>query len=249
MLLGAGTNSDLSRRISLWQERVFKSTIQQVSTEKLRSQRHEPHHMKLRSRDTRPALAEVSGNPCSKKRKASATMTDGPSKKHGKKAVMDEGVEALAQHSGRARPRKNQQCDGDEDEHMDQPVPRRPVRRPPKNVEPVTSHGATMPFRPAFPPPETPRRGSVSPSKGGRSPVKRGQLTIYQPVTEVAIDMDYLSRCDPAVHLTTFRQLKKECNKVSSFVGDLFEKLQKIPDGLIPLTLEVFFIQSITRAC
>ena len=249
MLLGAGKNPDLSRRISLWQERVFKSTLQQVSTGQLRSQRHEPHHMRLRSRDTRPALAEVSGNPCSRKRKASMTMADGPSKKHGKKAVMDEGVEELVQRPARGRPRKNQQYDRDEDEHMDQPVARRPPGRPPKNVEPVISREATMPVRPAFPPPETPRRGSISPSKGSRSPTKRGQLTLYKPVSEVAIDMKYLSRCDPAVQLTDFEQLKRGGKKVSSLVDALFEKLQHIPDGLIPLALEVFFIQSITRAC
>ena len=248
MPLGPCENSDLSRRIGLWQESVFKSTLQQVSTGQLRSQRYEPHHMKLRSRDTRPALAKISGNPYSKKRKASTTTVDGPSKKGGKKAVMDKGVEELVQRPTRGRPRnKNQQYDRDKDEHQDQPVARRPPGRPSKNSEPVISHEATMPFRPTFPPPETPRRGSISPSKGGRSPVKKGQLTIYQPVSEAAIDMEYLRRCDPAVQLTDFQQLKEERKDAPPPVNALFKKLQYIPSGPIPLALEVFFIHSITR--
>ena len=203
--------------------------------------------MKLRSGDTRPALAEVLGNHYSKKRKASASMADAPAKKNGKKAVTDDNVEEIARRPGLGRLRKNQQDDRDEDEDVEQPGSRRPGR-PAKKREPVASREVTIPFRTDVPPSEPSRSGSISPSKGSRSPSKRGQLTVYKSIPEAAIDMYYLSRCNPAVQLTGFRQLKEDRSGVSSLVTDLFEKLQNIPHGLIPLTLKVFFIHSITRA-
>ena len=80
MLWGAGEQSELFTRIDRWKQEVVKSKIQQSPTQ-ARSQKYEAHHMKLRSRETRPALAEVSGNSYSRKRKASAIMADAPLKK------------------------------------------------------------------------------------------------------------------------------------------------------------------------
>lgn len=60
--------------------------------------------MKLHSRDTRPALAEVLGNPYSKKRKAFATMIDTPARKSGNKAAMNEYAEGVTQCPRRGRP-------------------------------------------------------------------------------------------------------------------------------------------------
>ena len=239
MLRGSSKHSDLSDRISHWREEVFTSTIRQGSTGILRSQEHEPHHMKLRSR-SRPALAEVSGNHYSKKRKASASMADIPAQKHGTKALVNDCVEEVARRPGPGRPRKNQQYNRDEDEDVEQPGPRRPGR-PAKNRAPITTREVTRPFRTGFPPPEPSRRGSISPSKGSRSPSKRGQLTVYKSISEAAIDMYYLSRCSPAVHLTKFHTLKKLQRGISPLVSELFEKLQNIPSGSIPVALQVPF--------
>ena len=234
MLWGTSKHYDLSDRISQWQEGVFTGTIRQGSIGETRSQEHEPHHMKLRSRDTRLALVEVSGNHYSKKRKASAGMEDV------KKAVTDDCVKKVARRPGPGRPPKNQQYDRDEAKDVEQPQPRRPGR-PAKNREPVTSREVTEPFRTDFPHPELSRRGSISPTKGSQSPSKRGQLTVYKSISEAAIDMHYLSRCSPAVHLTKFHTLKKLQRGILPLVSDLFEKLQNIPSGSIPVALQVPF--------
>lgn len=238
MLLGVRKHSDLTARISHWQEEVFTSISQQASTGQPRSKDHEPHHMKLRSQGTRPALAEISGNPYSKKRKAFPTIANAPPKKQAKKAVMDNSGEEVAPRPGPGRPRKNQKHDGDENEEVEQPVPR-PRGRPAKNIKPVASREVTMPFRNDFPFPESSRRGSASPSKGSRPPGKKGQLTIYKPFSEAAINMRYLSRCDPAVNLTKIHTLIQDQSVLSATVVDLFDKLRDVPHGLIPSALEV----------
>ena len=238
MLWGTSNHSDLSDRISHWQEEVFTSTVRQGSIGKPRSEKHEPYHMTLRPR-SRPALAEVSGNCYSKKRKAS-TMVDVPAKKHGRKEVTNDFVDQVAPRPGPGRPRKIQQYDRDEDEDVEQPKPRRPGR-PAKNREPITSREVTKAFPTDFPLAEPSRPGSISPSKGSRSPTKRGQLTVYKPIQEAAIDMYYLSRCSPAVHLTKFHTMKKFQRGIPPLVSELFEKLQSVPSGSIPVALQVPF--------
>ncbi len=52
--------------------------------------------------------------------------------------------------------------------------------------------------------------------------------------------MEYLSRCDPAVYLTTFSDLRVQGMNVVSAVEELFVKLQQIPYGVILSALEVF---------
>ncbi|KAM0798182.1 hypothetical protein BDR22DRAFT_398740 [Usnea florida] len=234
MLWGTSKHSDLSDRISHWQEEVFTSTIRQGSIGRPRPQENEPYHMTLRPR-SRQVLAEVSGNHYSKKRKAS-TMVDVPAKKHGRKEVTNEFFEEVARRPGPGRPRKIQQDDRDEDEDVEQPKPRRPGR-PAKNREPITSREVTKSFPTDFPLPELSRRGSISPSKGSWSPSKRGQLTVYKPIPEAAIDMYYLSRYSPAVHLTKFHTMKKFQRGIPLLVSELFEKLQSIPSGSIPVAL------------
>ena len=59
-------------------------------------------------------------------------------------------------------------------------------------------------------------------------------------MSEAAIDMDYLSRCDPAVHLITFRELKMEGIGVPLPVDSLFRKLQGVPLGVRLHVLKVF---------
>jgi len=73
----------------------------------------------------------------------------------------------------------------------------------------------------------------------GTSPSKR-QLTLNKPISEASIDMEYLSRCDPAVYLTTFSDLRVQGMNVVSAVEELFVKLQQIPYGVILSALEVF---------
>ena len=237
MLWGASEQSDLFTRIDSWKQEVAKNTLQHTPTQS-RSQKNEAHHMKLRSRDTRPALAEVSGNSYSRKRKASATMADTPPRKYGKKAVMDEKVEESARRPGRGRPPKIRQVDINEEEYVEQSASRR-QGRPANIAESASSHKSSLPSRHEFPPPETPRRGSTSPSKGSRSPSKRAQITLDRLIPEAAIDMKYLSRCNPAVRLTNFRELKQAQKRIPSLVGDLYQNLQDVPLGLIPCALEV----------
>ena len=237
MIRDVGEQFHLFARINRWKQEVVEDAQQQASTQS-RSQQYEAHHMKLRSRDTRPALAEVSGNPYSRKRKAFATMADAPPRKYGKKAVMDEKVEESARRPGRGRPPKTRQVDIHEEEYVEQSASRRQGR--PANVaESASSHKSSLPSRHEFPPPETPRRGSTSPSKGNRSPSKRAQITLDRVIPEAAIDMKYLSRCDPAVRLTNFRELKQAQKRIPSLVGVLYQKLRDVPLGLIPGALEV----------
>ena len=237
MLCSASEHPDFFARIDRWKQEVVKETLQENST-RSRLQKYEAHHMKLRSRDTRPALAEVSGNPYSRKRKASAAMADAPPRKYGKKAVIDEKVEGSARRPGRGRPPKNRQADIHEDEYAEQSVSRR-QGRPANIAESAKSHESSLPSHQEFPLPEAPRRGSTSPSKSNRSPSKRGQITLDRLIPEAAIDMKYLRRCDPAVLLTNFRELKQAQQTIPSLVEDLHQKLRDVPLGLIPSALEV----------
>ena len=238
MLWGASEQSELFTRIDHWKQEVVENTLQRTPTQ-ARSQQYEAHHMKLRSRDTRPALAEVSRNHCSRKRKASPAMADAPSRKYGKKAAMDENVEESTRRPGRGRPPKHRQVDAGEE--FEEQSASYHQGRSANIAESATSYESSLPSRNKFPPPETPRRDSSSPSKGNRSPSKRGQITFDRLVPEAAIDMKYLSRCDPAVHLTNFRKLKQAQKGIPSLVGDLHHQLEDIPLGLIPFALEVCF--------
>ena len=234
MLWGASEQSDLFARIDCWKQEVVENTLQQHPTQ-VRSQHYEAHQMRLRSRGTRPALAEVSRNPDSRKRKAS-TMADAPPKKYGKKAVMDENAEGLAQRPRRGRPPKTQQHDTEA--KMKQSASR-PQCLPANNAELANCREPSLPIRTELPPSIWSPSRPASPRKTGSSPSKRGQITLDKPVSEAAIDMDYLSRCDPAVHLITFRELKLEGIGIPFPVDDLFRKLQGVPRGLIPHALQV----------
>lgn len=225
MIRGADEQPFLFATIDRWRQEVVKDTLQQASTQS-RSHKYEAHHMKLRS-FTRTALAEVSGNPYSRKRKAFGTMADAPPRK-----------EQSAQR-GRGRPRKSREVDINEEEHVEQSASR-PQGRLANIAESADPYESSLPSYHNFPPPETPRRGSSSPSKSNGSPSKRGQPTLDKIVSEAAIDMKYLGRCDPAVHLTNFRLLKQAQERIPSLVGDLYEKLRDVPLGLIPGALEVY---------
>lgn len=230
MLWGA---SDFFARIDRWKQEVVKNTLQQPPTQG-RSQKYEAHHMKLRSR---PALAEVSGNPYSRKRN-SAAMADASPRKYGKKAVIDENAEGVARRSGRGRPPKNRQIDTEEAEPMKQSASR-PQSQSANNAELANSRESSLPIRAEVPSSIWSPSRSASSRKAGTSPSKKGQITLDKPMSEAAIDMDYLSRCDPAVHLITFRELKLEGIEIPSPVDDLFRKLQGVPIGLIPDALKV----------
>ena len=237
MLCGASEQSDFFARIDRWKQEVVKNTLQQPPTQS-RSQKYEAHHMKLRSRDTRPALAEVSGNPYSRKRKASAAMADAPPRKYGKKAVMDENAEGVARRPGRGRPPKKRQIDTKGAVPMKQSASR-PQGQSANNPELANSREPSLPIRAELPPSIWSPSRSASLREAGTSPSKKGQITLDKPISEAAIDMDYLSRCDPAVHLITFRELKIEGIEIPSPVDDLFRKLQGVPLGLIPHALKV----------
>ena len=234
MLWGAREQSDFLERIDRWKQEVVKNTLQ-LPTQG-RPQKYEAHHMKLRSRDGRPALAKVSGNP-SRKRKASA-MADAPpgNRKYGKKAVMDENAEGVAPRP-RGRPPKVRQIDASV-EPIKQSASRA-QRQSTNNAELARIREPSLPIRTELPPSIWSTSRPASPRKVGTSPSKKGQITLDKPMSEAAIDMDYLSRCDPAVHLITFRELKIEGIGVPSPVDDLFRKLQGVPLGLIPHALKV----------
>ena len=231
MLWGASEQFDFLERIDRWKQEVVNNTLQ-ISTQG-RLQKYEAHHMKLRSRDTRPALAEVSGNPSSRKRKAS-TMADAPPKKYGKKAVMDENAEGVAPRPRRGRPPKTQQHDNEAEMKQS---PFRPHGQLTNNAERARRREPSLPIRTELPPSIWSPSRSSSPRKA--SPSKKGQITLDKPMSEAAIDMDYLSRCDPAVHLITFRELKLEGIGIPLPVDGLFRKLQGVPLGVIPHELKV----------
>ena len=198
--------------------------------------------MKLRSGHTRPALAETSGNPYSRKRKTSTTTRVIPAAKKSKGAATIGNVEGVGRRSRRGWLGRDRQADIQEVDHMAQPPPDRGVRgrgRPRKTAQLATpldsdllllsKHSQSVPSRPSSP----------SKSKGSRSPSKRGQITLDKPTSEAAIDMNYLARCNPAVVLTTFGDLKEAQEAISLVVVDLFEKLRDVPLGLIPAALQV----------
>lgn len=93
-------------------------------------------------------------------------------------------------------------------------------------------------IRPGFSPSIWSTSGPSSPRKANTSPSQR-QLTLDKPISEAAIDIHYLSCCDPAVRQTTFRELRVEGTSIVSAVEELFTKLQQIPHGVIAPALEV----------
>lgn len=241
MLWDVSEHSDLFARIDHWKQEVVKNTLEQGHTSQPRSQRSEPHPMKLRSRDTRPALAEVSGNPYPRKRKASETMADAPARKSGKHAAKDEHAEEVTQRPRRGRPAKSQQVAVNEAEYMEQPPSGR--GRSAKIAELAKTSELNLQIRPGIPSSIWSPSGSASPRKAGTSPSKKGQITLDKQISEAAIDMDYLSRCNPAVKLTTFSELRADSHAIPSQVEDLLRTLQQVPHGIIPSTLEVSSFQ------
>ncbi len=233
--------SDLFARIDQWKQKVEEDTLQQGFIRQPPSHSNKLHHMNLRSRTTRPALAGVSGNSHSRKRKASVVMADTAAVKAGKKVAKDGDIGELIPRPGRGRPTKNPTPDSNQDEAQEQPAPR-PRGRPPKSQdrELVNLPELDLQIRPGFSPSIWSTSGPTSPRKAGTSPSKR-QLTLDKQISEAAIDMGYLSRCDPAVRLTTFRELRVEGTSIVSAVEELFAKLQLIPHGVIPPALEVIF--------
>ena len=221
MLWDTGIRSDLFARIDHWKQGVVKDTLQQGYTSQTRSQKYEPHHMKLRTRDTRPALAEVSGNPYSRKRKATATMADAPARKSGKKAA-------------------NNLKDNDEEEAMERPPPPR-RGRPPKKGELTHPPDLSLRIAPGNPFSTWSPSVSNSPRKTSTSPSKKGQITLDKQRSEAAIDMEYLGRCNPTVKLTTFGELRLAGKGISSQAEALFRNLHDVPTGLIPFALKVPF--------
>lgn len=225
---------DLFARIDRWKQEV----AQQGSSREPPSQGHKLHHMNLRSRNARTALAEVSGNPHSRKRKASIIMAD--TIKAGKRAAKGGDVDEVTPRPPRGIPANRSTSDMIEDETVEQAAPRR-RGRPPKlqDLKLVNLPELDVQTRSGLDSSLWSPSGPSSPRKADTSPSKR-QLTINKPISEAAIDMEYLSRCNPAVHLTTFRELRVEGMDIVSAVGELFVKLQHIPFGVIPSALEVF---------
>ena len=239
MVRDAGKQSGLFVRIHRWQHEVVKDTLLHAPTQSP-SRKCQAHHMKLRPRDTRPALVEVSGNSYSRKRKASTTMADAPPRKHGKKKEVDKKVEEAPRRSEQGRIPKIRADDIHDDEYTEQSVSRRQDR--PANIAgSAKSYESSLSSRSEFPPPETPQYGSTLPSTSNRSPSERAQVTLNDLIPENAIDMEYLARCDPPVYSTSFRQVKRSQKSISSLADDLHQKLESVPLGLIPSALEVCF--------
>ena len=235
MLSGPSQEAAFFRRIDRWNQEVVKNTLQEASTRQVCSQKLEPHRMQLRSREKRPVLGQVSGNANPRKRKASVTMAD---QKQGKKAMTDKDYDDGPPRRGPGRPRKILPVDIEEDESLEQSARRR-QGRPVNAPESSNSGESALAIRTHFPPPQISRPSSTSPSKDSRSPSKRGQILLGQQIPEVAIDMNYLKRCDPPVEQTLFRTMMEMKTKISLPVADLFEGLEKIPRDLIPAALEV----------
>lgn len=198
------------------------------------------HHMKLRSQATRPALGQVTGNACHRKRKASVGMADAANTKPGKKAVMDKNAGAAGRHRGSGRPARDFEYQSDEDEPSKQPAPRRPGR--PRKIPLLADlRGLDLQLRPSIPDTVWAPSRSTSPSKATSSPSKKGQIPLDKPISEAAIDMQYLRLCNPAVYLTNFSSLRIKLQEVSSPVRELFEKLNRVPPGPVPSALQSMY--------
>lgn len=204
--------------------------------------------MKLRSLTTRPALAEVSGNPNVRKRKASVAMIDAAAFRAGKRVEMDENVQKGSQRKV-GRPRKESRVGVDRT--MEQQASDRTQVRPPMNWKPQSAGGVAGEFADdtdlhlRLEPSPSLFSGSseASPGKVSKSPCKKGQVTLDRPTSEAGIDMNYLRRCDPAVKLTDFSNLRKARKEAPTSVFDLYKKLRDIPHGLIPSALETRYVQ------
>ena len=233
MLRDLDPHSDLFARINHWKQEVVKSTILQEYT---RQPPLESHPMQLRSQTTRPALGEVSGNPSSRKRKAFDEISDTVNIKPSKKAVMDQNTEGAGRPLRSSRPAGDLEPQSDEEETSKQPAPRR-RGRPPKIPQ---FNEIDLQPRPKNPDTVWVPSRATSPRKTTSSPSKKGQIPLDKPISEARIDMQYLSRCDPAVHRTDFASLRIESQEVPPPVRNLFEKLDTRPLGLVPSALKVY---------
>ena len=220
-------HSDLFERIHLWKQEVVRNTIPSAPTVQSPPTANCPHHMKLRSQTTPQALAEVSGNPSSRKRKASNEIMDADASRFKRKANKDKNLhkdsETLKAEAG---------------ETIQQREP--PRRGRPKNIpEPKPTLESQMVLQSRVSPSLGLSSGSAKPRTTAKSPSKRGQLALETPTPNSGIDMKYLSRCTPPVRLTTFSELAFGGSTISLPVQKLKNQLQDVPLGLIPSALKV----------
>ncbi len=230
----AAQHPDLVKRKDHWQQEVFNNRPQQASAKQPRLQDNDSHHhMKLRSQNTRPMPAEVSGNQKARKRKVYVPMSDSAAVKKGKKGEevdRDGDAQEIVTRRGPARSPKDMEAE------VDRGMKQRRHRRGRSQIVPELTNAQA--------PAEAPSSvwspsDSASSRKAASSPNERDQITIDKVPSEALIDMEYLRRCDPPVKLTSFYDLRVGQKKIASSVLDLHKRLQDVPTGLIPSTLRV----------
>ena len=229
--------ASLFARIDQWVQEVV-THIEQHSQKRTRSS---GHGMRLRSLPARQGLTEISINPHSRKRKATAVIEDTDKTRAGKKAKISSGP---PKQRGRPPGSKNQskqvvenEENGDDEVYSLTTLPS--PRKMPSSV-------------PDLPPPSgssakpgSPSRSSVSPSKKE----KKGVLVLDRAKSEDAIDMAYLETCTPPAKQVTIPELNAMGKHIHPAVLRLFNKLTKVPTGCIPSELKVilFLVPGQTR--
>lgn len=224
--------SDLVKRIDRWNHEVIRNTLQPAPTIQPRPGAYQPHCMRLRSQATRPALAEVSVNPNTRKRKTPGGMADTDASKPKKKSKMGKNVQ------GATLPKDSGTLEAEACETIQQYKPLRRGRSQ-QDVELQKCREREVVMRSEVPALPGPASSSASPRKAAKSPSKRGRVAVETPTPDAAIDMEYLSRCTPAVNLTTFSDLAIDGETVTLSVRELHQKLKNVPRDLIPSTLQV----------
>ena len=220
-------SASLFARIHQWAQEVVTHTEQHDQ----RRTRSSGHGMRLRSLPARQGLIEISINPHSRKRKATAAMEDTNKTRAGKKAKI--GNEPPKQR-GRPPGLKNKSKRVIENEENDYVEVHSPATLPSRRKLPSSV--------PDLPPPSdssakpgSPLRSSVSPSKKE----KKGVFVLDRAKSEAAIDMAYLETCTPPAKQVTIPELNAMGKPIHPAVLSLFNKLMKVPTGCIPSELKV----------
>ena len=187
--------------------------------------------MRLRSLPARQGLTEITINPHSRKRKATAAMEDTNKTGAGKKAKIGSGP---PKQRGRPPGLKNKskqvienEENGDDEVYSPATLPSR--RKLPSSVPdlPPPSNSSAKPG--------SPLRSGVSPSKKE----KKGVFVLDRAKSEAAIDMAYLETCTPPAKQVTIPELNAMGKPIHPAVLSLFNKLTKVPTGCIPSELKV----------
>ena len=264
MLPQTGPEFHLLEKITRWTHEVDRHQTQlpqQSTSLQEPPQQSSTYRNKLRSSTQRPKLTEISFNPRLRKRKAAQ---DPPpihtqSKKIKTMVFTRAGKEVQNLHKSESDGVQPKKCQGERSRSKGskrQPTTEEQGWEPELDGEDnrvdmavwtaktqPSSNPCVLDDRPVLAPSKKPSDKAASRSRN-RSPNKKGTQFLDQETSEATIDLEFLETCTPAVRLRSFQQIRQReaghtPTEIPKEAIDLRDRMTEIPQGLIPVELEV----------